>query len=198
MSPPSDEELRLIKACIAGDQRSPRVLYERYAGSVASIIWKFVHDRETVEDLMQETFLRVFKGLHRFRADASFKTWVTRIAINLCSDYYNSEVVRRQRTKHISIDGEEGEGIPELPDTAPDGSPEETLKGRQLEKRMMAEIEKLPSDQKTAMILHLQGYSYEEIAEIMKLPKGTVGRLIHEARCVLRPLLEYLKHRKRV
>jgi RNA polymerase sigma-70 factor (ECF subfamily) len=184
----SDEQL--VESCKAGNKKHGELLYERYARYVANLIWKRFGDAEMAKELTQETFTKAFNGLKRFREESSFKTWLTRIAINCCNDYFR----RADGEKHVSINDLENRLVKEVSDKSWASDPERQLSHKQVVSIVRDAIPKLSENHQTAILLRLEGLSYKEIAEIIGIPQGTAGRFIYEAKMVLKELLKpYLK-----
>jgi len=187
----SDEQL--VEACRAGSQQHWRLLFERYKNYVAHIAWKMVGDTETARDLTQETFLRAVKGLKRFKGDSTFKTWLTRIVVNLCKDHSKGAYARHDKF-HVPLDSPEEGGTGEIPDRDPSTEPETCLLQKELKTVVEAAMDKLSTDHKTVVLLWQQGFSYAEIAEITNTPENTVGTRIYYAKLEMRNQLKpYLR-----
>ena len=150
-----------------------------------------VRDRETAEDLAQETFIKVLNNLDRYSPEFKFSSWLFKIANNLTIDH-----LRRRRIDTISIEGapdavtEESARATSIAVVSQDQSPLEQLESRELGAAIEAAIAALrPEYRACIMLRHVEDRSYEEIAEIVKLPLGTVKTYIHRARHELRSAL---------
>ena len=183
----SDEQL--IKSCKAGNQRHCRLLYERYKDYVAYIAWTMVGDAELARDLTQETFLRAFRNLKKFRGDSSFKTWLTRIIVNLCKDRRKSAEVKHEKS-HIHLGDTEDGGVGELPAVDPESDPERQLLRKERKIAVEEAIDKLSPDHKEVILLWQRGVAYAEIAKITDTLEDTVGSRICYAKKALRKLLK--------
>ena len=191
MSALSDEHL--VKLCKTGNREHSRLLYERYKGYVASLVWRLIGDAEVARDLTQETFLRVFRGLKKFRGESSFKTWISRIAVNLCYDHLRT-LERRHEKSHIPLDDPENGGMKEIPAQTPVADPQRQLLQKELKAAVEAAIDKLSTEHKTTILLWQEEFSYAEIAEITETSIETVGSRIYYAKMKLRgPLKPYRK-----
>ncbi|HDP89044.1 MAG TPA: RNA polymerase sigma factor RpoE [Thioalkalivibrio sp.] len=187
---PSD--LELVKRVQAGDKKAFDVLVLKYQHKIVNLVSRYVHDPHTAQDVAQEAFIKAYKGLARFRGDSAFYTWLYRIAINTAKNYL---VAQSRRTPTTDVDAQEAEqygGDSALKEYA---SPERQLLSEEIEKTIFDAIEALPDDLRTAITLReLEGMSYEEIAEAMDCPIGTVRSRIFRAREAidrrLRPLIE--------
>ena len=182
----SDEQL--INSCLAKNRGHCRLLYERYKNYVARLVWGYFKETELVRDLTQETFVRVFKGLKKLRDKSTFKTWLTRITVNLCRDRLRAQV-RKSSKSHISIDDPESGGVKELPVQNHSADPQRRLLQEELKSVVAAAIDKLTPDHKTIIFLWNEGYSYNEISAIIKIPQKTVGSRIFYAKKELRNIL---------
>lgn len=193
MSPLSDEHL--VKSCKAGNREHSRLLYERYKTYVSGMICNITGDAEESRDLTQETFLRVFTSIRTFRGDASFKTWVTRIAVNLCNDYFRRSKVRHWKD-HDSIDDADDEAIQVRPLKSLAPCPLDQLLGKERKEFLEACIDKLSTEHKTAILLRKEGFKYAEIAEITETTVETVGsRIFYAKKGLWRCLKSYMKGR---
>lgn len=182
------DDKQLVGLCRRGDERAARELVERFQRPVFSIIYRMVRDRERTEDLTQETFVRTFNNLDRYDRSYKFSSWLFKIAYNLTVDH-----LRKKELRTISIHGspdavttdqqEATSVILESSDEAPDVRLESLELAGQLEEA----IGQLRTEYRTAILLrHVEGRAYEEIAEIMDIPLGTVKTYIFRARRQLR------------
>jgi len=183
---PSDPEL--VRRCLAGDERAYRELIERYERQVYSVAMRMVRVAEDAEDLTQETFVRMFKALDRYDPARPFPAWLLTIAARLSIDQ-----LRRRRVKTVSLfrsePGSEEEHVIELED--PGLGPEELAVQGEEQRSADRLIGSLPEHYRIVVVLrHQQDLSYEEIAEALHLPLGTVKARIHRARALLRDRLE--------
>lgn len=184
-------DLELVQRVQSGDKRSFDILVLKYQHKVVNLVLRYVHDHDTAEDVAQEAFIKAYKGLKSFRGESAFYTWLYRIAINSAKNYLVSQ---SRRLPDSDIDAEEAEqtgGESALREYA---TPERELLTAEMQHAINGAIEALPEDLRTAIILReLEGMSYEEIAEAMECPIGTVRSRIFRAResidKVLRPLL---------
>ena len=181
----------LISFCLKGKQRYCRQIYERYKRLVKSIAWKYVKNDETVRDITQETFLKVYKNLEKFKGDSLFKTWLAKIAVNHCLDHIRKQ---NKSTKEESLDDPNMSGVQDIYEKKPVSNPETRLLQNELKKIVMSAIEKLGEKHKTVILLWHEGFSYTEIAEITKASEMVVGTRIFYAKNKLRKLLApYMK-----
>lgn len=174
-----------------GSEVAYRELLSRYERPVFSLIFRMVRDRETAEDLAQETFIKVLNNLDRYSPEFKFSSWLFKIANNLTIDH-----LRRRRVDTISIEGapdavtSESAKATSIAVVSDSESPLEELESRELGAAIERAIGKLrPEYRACIMLRHVEDKSYEEIAEIVKLPLGTVKTYIHRARHELRTAL---------
>jgi RNA polymerase sigma-70 factor (ECF subfamily) len=174
-----------------GKEAAYRELLRRYERPVFSLVFRMVRDRETAEDLAQETFVRVLNNIDRYSPEFKFSSWLFKIANNLTIDY-----LRRRRVDTISIEGApdavtaESAKATSIALASGDESPLAELESRELGLAIERAIEKLRPEYRACILLrHVEDRSYEEIAEIVKLPLGTVKTYIHRARHELRAAL---------
>ncbi len=193
-SPPlsglSDPEV--VAVARKGSEAAYRELMSRYERPVFSLVFRMVRDRETAEDLSQETFVKVLNNLDRYSPEFKFSSWLFKIANNLTIDH-----LRRRRIDTISIEGApdavtaESARATSIAVVSQDESPLEELESKELGTAIERAIGKLrPEYRACIMLRHVEDKSYEEIAEIVKLPLGTVKTYIHRARHELRAALD--------
>lgn len=175
----SQTDLQLVRKVRHGDRSAFDLLVIKYQSRVASIIGRYVYDSQEVLDLTQETFVKAFRAIERFRGDSAFYTWLYRIAVNTAKNFLEA----RSRRPQGSADVYEAENYDDggrLRDTA---SPERMLQRDQLRKVLGQAIEELPEDLRSAFLLReYDGLSYEDIARILDCPIGTVRSRIFRAR----------------
>ncbi|UOG91678.1 MAG: RNA polymerase sigma factor RpoE [Candidatus Thiothrix sulfatifontis] len=184
-------DLELVQRVQSGDKRSFDVLVLKYQHKVVSLVLRYVHDHDTAQDVAQEAFIKAYKGLKNFRGESAFYTWLYRIAINSAKNYLVSQNRRLPDNDIDAHEAEQFEGESALKEYA---TPERELLTAEIQSTVSKAIEDLPEDLRTAIMLReLEGMSYEEIAETMDCPIGTVRSRIFRAResidKVLRPLL---------
>ncbi|TVP77974.1 MAG: sigma-70 family RNA polymerase sigma factor [Gemmatimonadales bacterium] len=175
-----------------GRQSAFGELLSRYERPVFSLVVRMVRDPSLAEDLAQEAFIKAFNALDRYDPSYKFSNWIFKIANNLTIDH-----LRRRKLDTVSLDaptGGEGNGETEgLRMQLPDGgeTPEEYTESRELGGRIEAAIGHLRPEYRTAILLrHVEGHAYDEIADIMELPLGTVKTYIHRGRSELKELLQ--------
>jgi RNA polymerase sigma-70 factor (ECF subfamily) len=178
-----DEEL--VERCQGNDQRAFTEIVERYKHKVHWLVTRMVRGPED-EDLTQEVFMRAYQAMPGFRGKSSFRTWLYRIAHNLCV----TELRRRgRRGEHLSLE-EEGEEKVHWLLSAPSEDLEHEIERRDVSASVRRLLGRLPVTYRTALTLfYLQQVRYEEIGEIMGVPLGTVKTYIHRGRLRLRDLV---------
>ena len=179
-------DMDILSLVSAGDVDAYGKIVGRYNGRLYNFIYRFVGDRETAEDIVQETFLRAFRKRKEYRAIANFSTWLFTIAGNLAK----SELRRRKRWRLFSIDrDEESDTGMDLPDVSalPDKVAESSLADVQIQQA----IGSLPANYRQVILLRdVQGMSYQEIAEIVDCPVGTGKSRVNRARLKLQQKLK--------
>ncbi|HVP37751.1 MAG TPA: sigma-70 family RNA polymerase sigma factor [Candidatus Saccharimonadales bacterium] len=182
----SDDAL-LVQRCLRGEERAYGVLLGRYRRSVYSLIYRMVGNAEEAQDLAQEAFIRAFRSLASYDPQRSFANWLFKIASNLTIDFFRK---RRLPTVSTAMGEEEDEGRElDLPDPSP--SALDSLVEDE-EARLTADlVQSLPEHYRIVVLLrHGQDLTYEEIADALSLPVGTVKARLHRARHMLRDKLE--------
>lgn len=182
----SDETL--IARFQQGDVQAFDVLVRRYKDQLLNYVFRFVGNRNDAEDIVQETFLRVYKNKHYYKEIAKFSTWVYTIAGNLAK----TELRRRKRRKVFSVSNfvndERDFDIPDL-----DRNPEKEVDGSIKDDIIQRAIEKLPPKFKEVILLRdVQGFAYEEISQILNIPLGTVKSRVNRGRLKLQEDLKFL------
>ena len=185
----------LIALAASGSEKAYRELLDRYQRPVFSLIYRMVRDREQAEDLAQETFVKVFNHIDSFNPKYKFSSWIFKIASNLTID-----ALRKKDLNTVSLDGSRHASTPDEIDAtritveSRDENPEEFLEAKELGQEIEGAIGKLRPEYRTAILLrHVEGRPYEEIAEIMGIPLGTVKTYIHRARGELKETLAHLR-----
>lgn len=177
------EDSRLIEEALHGDDRAYKRLMGKYHDAIHNFIYRMVHDREQVEDLTQEAFIKAFSSLKNFNEEFAFSTWLYKIATNNCIDY-----IRKKKLQMYSIDkpieSKDSDFTFELPDESYEADQELISDQRTLMLRRA--IDRLPEKYRRVIFLrHVEEKSYEEIAAQLKLPIGTVKAHIFRAREIL-------------
>jgi RNA polymerase sigma-70 factor, ECF subfamily len=187
------EDSTLIQRAVAGDDQAYKKLMLKYRDAIFNFIFKMVRDRQQVEDLTQEAFIKAFASLRNFNDEYAFSTWLYKIATNNSIDF-----IRKRKLQMYSIDkpieSRDGDYSFELPDDTYEA--DRTLISGQRTKLLNEAIAKLPEKYRRVIRLrHVEEKSYEEIADELKLPIGTVKAHIFRAREVLyRHLRDKIRH----
>jgi RNA polymerase sigma-70 factor (ECF subfamily) len=169
-------ERALVERCRAGDDDAFRELVDRYKDLVFALIARTVQDRGRAEDLAQEVFLRVHRGLPYFRGEARLSTWIYRIVANVC-------VQEHGRPRAVSLDDDRTKVQPSAADRQ--------FGDLELRDRLEKAIARLPANYRLLVAAHyLDGVQYEELAEALQLPLGTLKTQLYRAKQQLRRLLE--------
>jgi len=182
----SDEDL--MEQFQSGYEQAFNLLVDRYQDRLHNFLYRYTHNHQDCEDLVQETFFRVFRSRHSYERIAKFSTWMYTIAINLAKSLYKKKKRMTKVTIHKDPDDSEDRPMKlEDTDILPDDSLHEKMCMDELEKALM----ELSEDFRQVVVLRdIQQLSYEEIAEIADLPMGTVKSRINRGRAQLQELLE--------
>jgi RNA polymerase sigma-70 factor, ECF subfamily len=176
---------QLVDLCIRGNSQSFARLYQRHQTRVRSTLYQLC-GAEVLDDLVQEVFLRAWKGLTKFRQTAQFSTWLYRITWNVACDRRKSFAKARSRT--VSTDDSQLENIP---DKDYNGSSSPGLTSLHYQDLVQRGLEQLSEDHRTVVVLHdLEELSQKEVAEVLDIPVGTVKSRLFHARTALRQFLE--------
>jgi RNA polymerase sigma-70 factor (ECF subfamily) len=174
------DEQALIERCRGGEDSAFGELVEQYKNLVYGMIYRLAADRSLVDDLAQDVFLRIHRGLPYFRGEARLSTWIYRIVQNVCFES------RGRRLPAVTLDGE--------PDGRPrfePGGPDSAFSDLELRDRLEKAIAMLPDQQRFLIAAHyLKGVQYEALAESLGIPLGTVKTHLYRAKRRLRELLE--------
>ena len=182
----------LIEQCLAGDQLAWEQIVRQNWRKVFNVAYKFVGKHDEAEDLTQDIFLKIFKALKTFDRRANFQTWIISISRNLCIDHYRS--VRKER-QTIARDVDSNDLQPATPDRGPYAQAEH----QDLRAQLRQALESLPVTLRTAVVLRdLQELSYQEIADRLGLPEGTVKSRINRGRIELAHQLRRLQENQPV
>ncbi|MBI2402278.1 MAG: sigma-70 family RNA polymerase sigma factor [Gemmatimonadetes bacterium] len=189
----TDQEV--VQRARGGQESAYRELLHRYQGPVFSLIYRMVRDRELAEDLAQEAFVKALNALDSYRPEFKFSSWMFKIANNAAIDH-----LRRRQLDTLSLDGAPGATTPrQMEETSIQLSdkgetPLQAVEARELGSAIEQAIGKLRPEYRACIILrHIEDRPYEEIAEILDLPLGTVKTYIHRARAELKEMLGPLR-----
>jgi RNA polymerase sigma-70 factor (ECF subfamily) len=192
-----DQEL--VLRAQRGDKRAYELLVMKYQRKLGRLLSRWVRDPAEVEDVTQEAFIKAYRALPSFRGDSAFYTWLYRIAINTAKNYLVA--LGRRAPTSTSFDNEEAEGFEEAHQLRDSSTPESELEGKQIAAVVNKAMDALPEDLRTAITLReIEGLTYDEIANVMNCPIGTVRSRIFRAReaiaTELRPLLGTEENRR--
>ena len=184
---------QLVERAQRGDKQAFGLLVEKYQRKLARLLSRFVRDPAEVEDVTQEAFIKAYRALPKFRGDSAFYTWLYRIGINTAKNYLMAS--RRRAPTSTGVDADEAESLEEADQLRDINTPESLLLTREIGDTVNATMEGLPDELRTAIQLReIEGMSYEDIAQIMNCPIGTVRSRIFRAREAiaeqLKPLLD--------
>ncbi|MDP1558490.1 MAG: RNA polymerase sigma factor RpoE [Nitrosomonas sp.] len=191
---------QLVERVQRGDKKAFDLLVVKYQRKLARLLSQFIRDSAEVEDVTQEAFIKAYRALPSFRGDSAFYTWLYRIGINTAKNFLVSQG-RRAPTTSNSFDNEDAENFEEGGRLRELNTPESELMSKQIAQTVNLTLDSLPEDLRTAIILReIEGLSYEEIANVMNCPIGTVRSRIFRAREAiseeLRPLLGTSKDKR--
>ena len=174
-----ETDQQLVVKAQRGDTRAFDLLVLKYQGRIATLIGRFVSDAAEVEDVTQEAFIKAFRALPKFRGESAFYTWLYRIASNAAKNY----LVARGRRPVNSADVEEAEYFDEGDALRDSETPANRYFGGELAQAVQGALDEMPSELRMALTLReFDGLSYEEIADVMSCPVGTVRSRIFRAR----------------
>lgn len=184
----SDKDL--VSRARTGDQQAFSKLMRRYQDRIFSLTLRWIGDRQIAEETTQEVFIAVYRSLDRFRGESSFSTWLYRVAINHCK---NKKIYRRRRAadKHEPLEGKK-DPDDDSPDRQHPSHLETDTQTHQSEAQVIVHqaLEALSDEQRQIIILRdIQDLDYDEIAELLELPRGTVKSRLHRARNELAKIL---------
>jgi RNA polymerase sigma-70 factor (ECF subfamily) len=180
----SNSDALLVARAVAGEQHAYGLLVVKYQRRIQRLIGRMVRDVDLVEDIAQETFIRAYRALHQFRGEAQFYTWLYRIAINTAKKFLGE----LQRDKAVfgtdyKLSSENDETYSPQHEPITLETPESVLAAKEIAQAVNAALAALPEDLRQALTLReIEGLNYEEIAEMMNCPLGTVRSRIFRAR----------------
>ncbi|QDV90801.1 ECF RNA polymerase sigma factor SigW [Phycisphaerae bacterium RAS2] len=183
----------MLVRCRSGDATAFGVLVRAYQDRILNVCWRLCGRREDAEDLAQEAFVRAFQQIHRFEGKSQFYTWVYRIAVNLALTARRRPTIARTASLDGGRDGHRenrdrdgrGRSI-----ASTDRAPIDAAAANESQELIAAALEKLEADHRAVVVLRdLDGLDYDEIAEILDIPRGTVKSRLHRGRAALRDLL---------
>jgi RNA polymerase sigma-70 factor (ECF subfamily) len=185
-----DPDAELVRRWHAGDASAFEGLVRRHERRVFGLVYRMLGNRQEAEDVAQEAFLALHRHGHRFRGDARFSTFVYRVAANAALNRRRTLGRRRAREEALSHRQDAGDDLPSTP-----RDPEDAASGVEIQARVQAALLGLPQDLRMAVVLYdIEGQSYGEIAQVLRIPEGTVKSRIHRARTALRERLKAFAH----
>ena len=197
----SDREIdrQLVTRAQQGDRQAFNLLVEKYQRKLARLLSRFIRDPAEVEDVTQEAFIKAYRALPAFRGDSAFYTWLYRIGINTAKNYLMA--MGRRAPTSTEVEAEHAEGYEEGEQLRDINTPESLLLSNEIAQTVNRTIEALPEElRKAIQMREIEGMSYEDIAQAMDCPIGTVRSRIFRAREAiaerLRPLLDTRKDKR--
>lgn len=189
----------LVERAQKGEKHAFELLVAKYQRKLVRLLSRFIRDSAEVEDVAQEAFIKAYRALPSFRGDSAFYTWLYRIGINTAKNYLVAQ--GRRAPTSTGFDSEEAETFDDGDQLRDINTPESMLHSKQIGETVNAAMEALPEELRTAITLReIEGLSYEEIAQMMNCPIGTVRSRIFRAReavaAKLRPLLDISPDRR--
>lgn len=190
---------QLVERAQRGDKHAFELLVSKYQRKLGRLLSRFIRDTTEVEDVTQEAFIKAYRALPTFRGDSAFYTWLYRIGINTAKNYLVA--IGRRAPTTTDFDSEDAESFEDGDQLRDLNTPENQMMSRQIAETVNQTLEQLPEELRTAITLReIEGLSYEDIANIMNCPIGTVRSRIFRAREAiaekLRPLLDTRKDRR--
>ena len=187
-----DIDQQLVARAQRGEKHAFELLVAKYQRKLGRLIGRLVRDPAEVEDVAQEAFIKAYRALPQFRGESAFYTWLYRIGVNSAKNFLMTQ--GRRAPTSTEKDAEEAETFEEAEQLRDNNTPESVLMSRQVAETVNAAMARLPEELRTAITLReIEGMSYDEIADVMNCPIGTVRSRIFRAReaiaAELRPLL---------
>lgn len=189
--PAPSADLQLILQVRSGSKEAFRGLIEKYQDRVFNLLMRILRNQETARDIAQETFLKAFLSLDQYKEEFKFSNWVLKIAQNLAFSHLRHVGVDRER---LTLDAEDGPGIEMIADTAPLADPAALIEERELGGLVTRAIEGMAEKYRLVLTLrHTEGMAYQDIAEVLAIPLGTVKFRLHQAYKLLNEKLQRKK-----
>lgn len=188
-----DADAELVARVQRGDKQAFNLLVIKYQRKILRLLSRMIRDPADLEDVAQEAFIKAYRALPQFRGESAFYTWLYRIAINTARNWLSS--VGKRPSAPNAIESEDGETFNETDSLSDISTPESMVASREVAETVNSAIEELPEELRTAIVLReIEGMSYEDIAQTMGCPIGTVRSRIFRAREAiaqrLRPILD--------
>jgi RNA polymerase sigma-70 factor (ECF subfamily) len=189
---PADEDSQLVFACRQGEIDAFEALVEKYQKKMLNVAYRMIGDYDEACEVVQDAFLSAYRSIKKFRGEAKFSTWLYRIVLNLSKNrmtQIRTRGVREVYSIDAVVETEEGSRRVEPPDEGP--SPLEQMEKKEVDARVQGCINGLDSEYREVLVLRdIQGFSYEEIRDILKIPDGTVKSRLFRARDALKECLK--------
>lgn len=185
----TSEDRQLIERCRSGDREAFDELVRRYERQAYNLAYRLSGNYDDASDVVVEAFVRVFQGLHTFRGEANFGTWLHRVVVNTFLDMRKRSKGRQNVSLEEQLELEGDTLTRQIEDTGP--GPEELVEKEEREEILQRAIAQLSPERRILIVLyHFENLSYEEIARMLSLPVGTVKSRLNRARLALREILE--------
>jgi len=185
----SAEDRRLIAECLKGRTAAFGELIRRYQDRLFNTVFRLVNNAEDAQDIVQESFLSAYQSLESFKGDSQFFTWLYRIAVNTAMSMKR----RRKETVSIETGRDANQGIVEPHDPSESSRPSHALEQQELDVRIQQALQRMTPEHRAVLILKdMEGQKYEEMAEILQVPVGTIRSRLHRARIELKEFLEQI------
>ncbi|MGM0577838.1 MAG: RNA polymerase sigma factor [Myxococcota bacterium] len=190
------DDAEIVEKVVAGDHRAFRILVERYERKVYTIAYGVLRNEDAAMDATQDAFVKVYKNLPRFKGDSSFYTWLYRIVVNLCIDKKR----KQKRAAEVEYEDTRSHGLGEAPTDGPTlasihiDNPAKAYARQELREHMEQALDALSDAHREILLLReVEGLAYEDIADTLDIPKGTVmSRLYHARKNFQKALRRYL------
>ena len=182
-----DEDKKLVEKAVKGDTKAFEMIVQKYQGTLVNYVGRMVGERELALDLTQDVFLKTYSSLHTYQPQYKFRTWLFRIASNTVIDFW-----RKKKIDAVSIDqASRDDSVPDLQIQDKDPSVVSTLEISELRKKIEMTLQKIPPALRELFVWrHINGFSYQEMAEITGLPLGTIKNRVFQAKELIREQLE--------
>lgn len=170
-------------------ERTFEGLVQEHKNRIHTYVCRLTNDSPDAEDITQEVFIRAYQSMHAFRHDAAVDTWLYRIATNLVIDRFRRE---KRAPQWVPVAGEDEESVRELPSTSRESDPQAAMQVNELQRHVQKAILSLPGKLRAVVVLHdMEGLSYEEVAQAVGCPVGTVKSRLFNARLLLKRKLQH-------
>jgi RNA polymerase sigma-70 factor, ECF subfamily len=176
-------DLQLVKLAKKGNRHAFDILITRYQPKVISLLSRYVNDQAEARDLSQDVFMRVYQALEDFRGESKFYTWLYRVAINIAK---NNFIHNGRQPDTISVDFDDPMQVAAHWVRQDSETPEDCVASQEMEESLVGVIHSLPDELKIVFVLReIEGFSYEEIADLLDCPLGTIRSRLHRVRAMI-------------